>query len=421
MIVDPEILPLQVDPTEGGHMTATPCPIAQAQKIRLQRLLMASGLYLCSMLIVLGSYFAGLLAGDRALHYVVAVVLLNAFYVGMIRSDLNLRLRDPSMSMMQFVNSLWPAIYIMYFVTNSQVRGAFLLVAVLGMTFGMFRLDLRRLVILASVAFSAYLLLLAAIQIRAPERLNLSAEVIVAFAYAAVLALTAYTSSYVGSLRRSLQERNKALSAAMADLRILATHDALTGLPNRGALVERLDVEVARSNRRHAGERPLAVCLLDVDHFKHINDIYGHDTGDATLQQLAGILQASLRRGDFVGRFGGEEFLLILPATTRAGAMLMADRVRARIASHIISELPLGERISASLGVAVHAPGETATQMLRRADAALYRAKGAGRNRVIWAEESPGDPNDPQGATGGAVRAGARRQTVVPMLRAANE
>lgn len=401
-------------------MTSTACSIAQAQKVRLQRVMMAFGLYVCAMVLVGGSYLAGLLAGERALHFILAVAALNAFYVCMIRSGLNLRLRDPSMTMLQFVNSLWPAIYVMYFVESSQVRVAFLLVAVLGMTFGAFRLDFRRLVTLAAAAFGAYLMLLIAIRLGAPERVDLSAEAIVGVAYAAVLSLTAYTSSYIGNLKRSLRERNKALGAAMKELRIVATHDALTGLRNRGAMVEQLDAEVARSDRRIESERPLTICLLDVDHFKRINDSFGHQAGDAALKHVAEILKDSLRRGDFVGRFGGEEFLLLLPATTRDGALLIANRLRNSIATSSIAGLPVDRRISVSLGVAVHEPGETATQVLRRADAALYRAKRAGRNRVVSADAPPFAAEHHQDTDDSTTAPGPRLQNIVTMLRAGN-
>ena len=156
----------------------------------------------------------------------------------------------------------------------------------------------------------------------------------------------------------------------------LAFRDSLTDLPNRRMLDLFLGQYFAASQRN----QPLAVVIFDLDRFKYYNDTYGHASGDEALQAFAAILKRETRDSDISGRYGGEEFLAILPAEGIEGARLYADRVRDALALH---ELPSGERITVSAGVAVwDATMTDAADLVRTADAALYEAKAAGGNRV---------------------------------------
>lgn len=155
--------------------------------------------------------------------------------------------------------------------------------------------------------------------------------------------------------------------------------DPLTGLPNRAAWSERLDLEVAR-RQRYGGQLLLAV--LDIDHFKRINDGYGHLAGDRVLKIIAGELNRRLRKTDFIARFGGEEFVLLIPATPLEGGLQLLETLRAAIEAcpfHFKGE-PV--TITLSAGIAEFRNEEAAEVTFERADQALYRAKGAGRNRV---------------------------------------
>jgi diguanylate cyclase (GGDEF)-like protein len=163
---------------------------------------------------------------------------------------------------------------------------------------------------------------------------------------------------------------------AIAELR--AATDALTGLPNQRAIQDTLKRMVAHASRTIS---PLAALLVDLDHFKQIDDVYGHDRGDEVPAAVGVALRTALRDSDFAGRYGGEEFLMLLPDTDSAGALLVAEAVRSAIAA--ISLPGVDQAISGSIGVAIlpdHA-GE-ATTLFRMADRALYAAKKNGRNRV---------------------------------------
>lgn len=162
------------------------------------------------------------------------------------------------------------------------------------------------------------------------------------------------------------------------ELRRLSTTDPLTGLHNRRHLDDTLAGEFERAKRY---VQPLAVLMADVDHFKRVNDEHGHDAGDRVLREVAATLKGALRHSDVACRYGGEEFVAILPNTSASGAMQVAERLRRDVESREIS----GLRVTISVGVAVHPDGGAATPaaLVECADAALYRAKHQGRNRVV--------------------------------------
>jgi diguanylate cyclase (GGDEF)-like protein len=172
----------------------------------------------------------------------------------------------------------------------------------------------------------------------------------------------------------SLNERNKALA-------VLSATDALTGLHNRRYMMETLNAEVTRHQRY---KRRFSVMMLDVDHFKPYNDKYGHPAGDALLKKVAGVVKSSLRANDFAARYGGEEFLVLLPDQDQPGAVEVAERIRLRIAAETEDQENQRQAVTVSIGIATFPEGgQEVEPLLANADAALYRAKNAGRNRVI--------------------------------------
>jgi diguanylate cyclase (GGDEF)-like protein len=187
------------------------------------------------------------------------------------------------------------------------------------------------------------------------------------------------------AMRRKLLERSEELHLANQQLQQLCTHDALTGLPNRREIDARLHQEIAACRR---DGQPLTVALVDVDHFKRYNDRAGHLAGDACLQRVSAILRAScLRPRDFAGRYGGEEFALILPQTSADGALSYArGLLRALAEAHIPHpDSPQSARLTLSGGYTTCTPDADthAEGLLLRADDALYQAKAKGRNRFF--------------------------------------
>ena len=184
------------------------------------------------------------------------------------------------------------------------------------------------------------------------------------------------------ALERKVAERTEALKAANEQLELLASTDALTGLPNRRRLTDTLDAEWRRSIR---SALPVAVAMIDIDHFKLYNDHYGHPAGDECLRRVAAAIRANIRDSDLAARFGGEEFALVLPGTDDADGARVAERVRAAVAGMAEPHELAGHGIvTVSIGVASAVPTRltTAAQLMKTADGELYEAKRTGRNRV---------------------------------------
>jgi diguanylate cyclase (GGDEF)-like protein len=214
------------------------------------------------------------------------------------------------------------------------------------------------------------------------------------------LVLTAPRGAFDASFRRVLEILANQAAATLSLIkdrerqRELAVRDGLTGLYNRRAFNELLVAAIANEDRRETGR--LGLVILDLDHFKKLNDTYGHPAGDAALRSSARLLAQHLRKGDQAARFGGEEFVVILPGLDQDRAVQAAERLRAAVQKHRLvfegARIPL----AASFGVAVWpADGREAEVLLAAADRALYAAKEGGRNRVVAASRVPGPPANP--------------------------
>ncbi|WP_322304179.1 GGDEF domain-containing protein [Hydrogenophaga sp.] len=198
-------------------------------------------------------------------------------------------------------------------------------------------------------------------------------------------------------LQRALADTNRRLERNQVQLETLATTDALTGLLNRRALWDRARVELARAQRENT---PLSLLVLDLDHFKQVNDRWGHLAGDAVLRHVTALMQGAVRRTDVVGRLGGEEFVVLLPQEGTESGTRLAEKLR-----HLIADNPMAWDnaelintavgtpnlpIRVSIGGVSLLPGEKGSmeELLDMADKALYRAKASGRNKVVWATQT---------------------------------
>lgn len=192
----------------------------------------------------------------------------------------------------------------------------------------------------------------------------------------------AFVGLYGDSMRQKLYRRGVELSEAYARIEELAELDELTGSFNRRCIMRMLDEEIARAQRNKA---PCSIALVDLDWFKRINDAHGHPTGDEVLRTFAITIFANIRNMDRFGRYGGEEFLLVLPGTTDDEAAHILNRLRTIIAELDWSAFSPGMQVTLSAGVAMLRPDESADTFLARADSALYAAKAGGRNRIATA------------------------------------
>ncbi|HKV04996.1 MAG TPA: diguanylate cyclase [Candidatus Acidoferrales bacterium] len=199
---------------------------------------------------------------------------------------------------------------------------------------------------------------------------------------------------HVGERILSLQDD---LIATREELRFRATHDVLTGISNRATVMDALRNELLRQAREH---RPIGVILADIDHFKNINDTYGHLCGDEVLQAVARRMKECVRPYDSVGRYGGEEFLIIAPSADPPGTLTLAERIRAVIESQPVTTQAGEVRVTASLGAVVTTDVHSSDPqvLLHLADQALYRAKEKGRNRSELADAKESSSSAPSAA-----------------------
>ena len=186
----------------------------------------------------------------------------------------------------------------------------------------------------------------------------------------------------LGNIRK---EKDRQVSELIEDLQILSIRDPLTGLSNRRYFIQAFADELARISRRQAS---LSLIFLDLDRFKRINDSHGHQVGDQVLQATAAHLRSCCRPYDTPARWGGEEFIILLPDTDEQEAALFAERIRSSLQEGLSPTIPFP--VTISIGVAQYLPGESLESLVDRADKALYLAKQAGRNRVLrWSSIAP--------------------------------
>jgi len=300
-------------------------------------------------------------------------------FYALMRSQLSVRLSaEPSLTMPQMVFAI-VSISWSYSITG-PARGAVIAIMILVIMFGMFILQPRQarsLALLAVVLLGAVMLWRAhTTPLRYPPR-----EEAVHFLFTlVVLGGTSSLAIRLNRLRSRLAAQKDELTDALALNRELATRDALTGLLNRRAMVELLAREHPRIVR---GQGPLAVALLDIDWFKRINDSHGHGTGDEVLRRFAAVLKDQLRAADALARWGGEEFLLLMPGTRLDDAGVVLERLRNGVCTgEGFDGIAADLKVTFSAGLVEVAEGEAQDAAIDRADRALYRAKQNGRNRV---------------------------------------
>lgn len=306
------------------------------------------------------------------------------FYV-LVRTGRTRTMRDPNLMLQQQSFSLL-AIAFAYTAIGPHDRGLVLVLIALVMVFGMYTHQPRQAAfagVLAMVLLAMCMGVLSHIDpVYYPPTLELLRfELMIGTLPPLILA--AYQ---ISAWRNRLAQQRRELRDTLEKVQTLASRDALTGLYNRRHMQDRL-VDSAKRHERY-GER-FTVVLVDLDHFKRINDVHGHRVGDEALMAFASAATLALRESDTVGRWGGEEFLFILPNTSPAKALVALDRLRAALQHCSISSRVPGLRVAFSAGIALHDLAAPVHRTLERADNALYQAKTAGRNRSLV---SPSDP-----------------------------
>ncbi|MES2534310.1 MAG: GGDEF domain-containing protein [Pseudomonadota bacterium] len=356
------------------------------QDLRLRRFLMAAA---TSLLVILGLLLAasiGLLPMQVAIHGSGAIASLAVVFYLLLRSGLNLRFSDPSLTTEQIAAATALLAFIMYH--SPQSGGVLIILYIVPLMFGVLQLRTARLLSVAAITFAMHALVVWFWYLdRGTPTLKTGIAQLAVLAV--VLPWFAFMGGYVNRLRVRLSDTNQSLADAVNRIEQIANYDMLTGVFNRRYLLETLEREQSRSKRMNT---PLSLCMIDIDHFKSVNDNYGHATGDLILKHFAMQASKGMRGSDVFGRYGGEEFLLVLPDTDLKGALVVAERVRARIEASVCPDVPEELRITVTIGVASLDPGESVSALIERADVALYEGKRAGRNRATPSESVSAKP-----------------------------
>lgn len=297
-------------------------------------------------------------------------------FYGLVRSGISQRWRDPSLTMPQTLFGISMAA--VGYTLAGDARGGVIAVAMLAVFFAAFRLTAGQGRALSAFAFLALALAMVWGCLGDPPRYPPKVELLLMLLTGISSAAMALLLGNLSRLRLRLTRQRRELVEALERIRQLATHDELTGLPNRRAVQEALLAETTRQARLG---QPLAVVMLDLDRFKEVNDRHGHKAGDLVLRGFAERAETVLRGVDVLGRWGGEEFLLVLPDTPVAQAAACIERLRDQLRRSPFDEVLPGLVLEFSAGLTACRGSTDIDAAIERADGALYRAKTAGRGR----------------------------------------
>ncbi len=362
---------------KAGELAADALARRAAQ--RRQMLLLVGTSYAIDAALLLLYHFADVTGLSTAVGYLasglgvtMAFLLLSEFHV-------NDRFKDHYLTTLQ--NAAGSAVQLVWLYLAPEVGCFFLCIMFIVVGFGVLRMSARQ----AAAAWTFVAIGIATVFLGTDKPIALPMtgyleRSITMIALLVTIGRFSFVGLYGSMLRETLYKRGKELKLAYARIEELAQFDELTGALNRRMIMAALDDEMTRTRR---SKMPCAVALIDLDHFKRVNDQFGHPAGDEALRTFAITTFANIRSIDKLGRYGGEEFLLILPETEANAAKRMLDRLRAIIAELDWSAISPGLTVTISAGIATIREDDSPDTVLARADAALYRAKAAGRNQVL--------------------------------------
>lgn len=332
--------------------------------------------------LILGSYaWTGTTQWSVVLAFFLASGSTTVFFAIVIALGWNLRFKEKGLLVPQLL--VGSAIQIAFLVIEPKLWIVFLLSFVVTYAYAMIRFSPRQF----TAAWLVFAIVTAGALYAGRDRFGYPGtsgmDIFILWLYfcLAIRSLTLICAQF-SYLRDQLSEKNKQLSVSLEKIQELASHDDLTGVYNRRFFMRLLAEEQARTDR--SGQK-FWVAILDLDHFKSINDRFGHLTGDNVLRLFCQLVQSTIRTTDRFARYGGEEFVVLLTSVPTAdGATIAMERIRLAIESHDWSTVVAGLSVTVSAGIASFRSGESVEELLGRADAALYAAKGKGRNCVVF-------------------------------------
>lgn len=357
-------------------------PHAEAQAIRLQSVRLGLAFYTLCALVMGFLAWHGFYPWFPLAIFTAGFTTVSAVFHLIIQSGWNLRVKEKSMTEAQIVCSALLCSYTLIYA--GSFRGLFMLAYVVGLMFSSTQVTMRQLIRLALLPVLLYPVVALIARAVDPATFDWRVDVVYWISLCVLMLFTAMLVGKLMRLRLRLKASNTELESALAKLTIMAERDELTGLYNRRHLMDVLEREKSRADR--SGGNTFCVCLIDLDHFKRVNDTFGHGNGDTVLRTLARVAEQCIRGADCLGRWGGEEFLLLQPETSVESAEVCVQRIRAELERTAFEGLPAELRVTLSAGIAQYQHADSVTNLIDRADRALYQAKRNGRNRVMKAE-----------------------------------
>jgi len=371
---------------QGSHSTAVPVrlppDLLKRRTGQRRQMLAVQGVSYALITSVLLVYcYAGTIPIVIPSTYFLAGVGLVAIFVVLSEAQFNDRFEDHYLTIYQVGGHV--ALQLCFLLAAPEIGFAFLSVIFLIFGFGALRMTSRQAIITWTLTMIglAPIFLLTSTPIGLPVG-TATERVAAMLSYVLTIGQCAFVGLYGSTMRKMLYDRSFELKAAYKRIEELAELDELTGASNRRCIMRMLEEEIAQSVRNGS---PCSIALIDLDWFKRINDTYGHPTGDEVLRTFSITMFANIRSVDRFGRYGGEEFLLVLPDMDTERAARALDRLRAITADLDWSAFAPGMKATMSAGVATLNSNETSDTLLARADSALYAAKGQGRNRITRA------------------------------------
>jgi diguanylate cyclase (GGDEF)-like protein len=370
------------------------------QRLRITRSLMAANVFVACCFLQMYAVWAGYM-DIKDVEWLSGVILVNivAWYL-ILRSGFNLRFEDPALTLPQILSAL--TIIVGAYSVTGPVHGSTLMLLALVLVFGIFNMKQKGAIIAGGYTVVligiAILIKMQTDPVNYPGKLEFAHFVLTAAIVPTISSLAAQLSN----LRAKLQAQKDELANALVRIQILATRDELTGLLNRRHMIEVLTQHRKRLER--SGHHRFCLALLDIDHFKRINDTYGHGVGDEVLRNFAKVVQSGLRDTDVLARWGGEEFLVLLNDTSPELANVGLERARYLLAeATLVPSLP-ELKPTFSAGLTAYSEIEPLDVCIERADRALYKAKDGGRNCTVIRMGPPAPAESPAVAAQSAVQ-----------------
>ena len=356
-------------------MATLPLPLEETAKVmqavRMRRFWLAASVYLISIPLLVFGTFVGLIAREPALVAGTAMAVANLAFFWLLRTGYNLRFGDPSLTWLQMLTATTLLMFVAY--SFDRNRGVALLMCLVILVFGVFRFKVREYIFASVVMLAGYAAVINIAMWKKPETVDVWLEFYQWLTLACVLPLFGYIGGRMSDLRMRLRRTNDELGAALGTIQRMATHDSLTGLPNRVLFNETLEHAMSQATRH---KRSLALLFMDLDRFKNINDTLGHPVGDRVLQIAARRVASAVRESDIVARLGGDEYVVLVedsrgPADLAEIALKVITAISAPLE---IDGHPLA--LSASIGICTFpSDARDAQDLVANADAAMYRAK----------------------------------------------